>query len=176
MRRIIPVFIVCAILIALPASVSAQRIGFIDLKQVIAESNPGKKGSAELKKSFESKQAAKQKMEADLEKEKEKLKQQQTAGILKESALKEMEHEYTRKFRAYEKFVAEINQELTKEQQEFMRKMYVEISEVVKRVAEKDGYSLILDVNNPFVLYHSKSGPNITGRIIAEYNKGSKNK
>ncbi|MEN6465460.1 MAG: OmpH family outer membrane protein [Syntrophaceae bacterium] len=174
MKTIIPALIIISVLIMAPAPASAQRIGFIDMEQIIMQSDAGKKGAAELKNSFEKKQQAIQKREAELEKEKEKLKQQQSAGILKESALKELEHDYTAKFREYQKLVAESNEGLAKEKQEFMRKMVVQIRTVVQKVGEKDGYNLIMDVNNPFVIYHSKSGPNMTARIISELNKSAK--
>lgn len=165
--------ITCALIMA-PGQASAQRIGFVDVEQIITQSEVGKQGTAELKKSFERKQGAIQKREAELEKEKEKLKQQQTAGLLRESALKELEHEYTVKFRDYQKLVADSNEELAKEKQQFMRKILLDIRNIVKKYGDKEGYSLILDVNNPFVLYHSQSGPNITNRIISEYNKSQK--
>jgi outer membrane protein len=176
MKRIIPVLIIVSALILAAVPASAQRIGFVDMEQIISQSDAGKKGSEELKKNFEIKQRTIQKMEAELEKEKEKLKQQQSAGIVKETALKEMEHNYMVKFRDYQKLVADSNEELAKIKQEFMSKMFVEIRQVIQKVGEKDGYSLILDANNPLVLYHSKSGPNLTARIISEFNKSSKNK
>jgi outer membrane protein len=174
MKRIIPALIIIGVLIAAPVPASAQRIGFVDIEQIIKQSEAGKKGTAELKKSYERKQEAIKKREAELEKEKDRLKQQQLAGLLKESALKELEHDYTAKFREYQKLVAVSNEELTKDQQEFMKKILLDIRDVIRKVGEKDGYNLILDVNNPFVLYHSKSGPNITARIISELNKSSK--
>ena len=174
MKRIIPALIIFCVLVTAPVPASAQRIGFVDIEQIITQSEAGKKGSTELKKSFERKQEAIKKREAELEKEKEKLKQQKSAGLLKESALNEMEHDYMVKFRDYQKLVSDSNEELTKDKQEFMKKILLDIRNVVQKVGEKDGYSLILDVNNPFVLYHSKSGPNITARIISEYNKSSK--
>jgi outer membrane protein len=174
MKMFIPALIIISALIMAPVPASAQRIGFIDMEQIMMQSEAGKKGTAELKASFEKKQQAIQKREAELEKEKEKLKQQQSAGILKESALKELEHEYTVKFREYQKLVSDSNEELAREKQEFMKNMVTNIRNIVQRVAEKDGYSLVLDVNNPFVIYHSRSGPNISAKIISELNKSSR--
>jgi outer membrane protein len=174
MKKLIPALLIACVLIMAPAPAAAQRIGFVDMEQIITQSEVGKKGTAELKKSFEKKQGAIQKMEAELEKEKEKLKQQQVAGLLRESALKELEHDYTVKFRDYQKLVADSNEELAKEKQEFMRKVLLDIRDIVRKYGDKEGYSLILDVNNPFVIYHSTSGPNITARIISEYNKSQK--
>jgi len=174
MKRIIQALIIFCLLITAPVPASAQRIGFVDMEQIITQSEAGKRGTAELKKSYERKQEAIKKREAELEKEKDRLKQQQSAGLLKESALKELEHDYMVKFREYQKLVAASNEELTKDKQEFMKKILLDIRDVIRKVGEKDGYNLILDVNNPFVLYHSKSGPNITARIISELNKSSK--
>ncbi len=176
MKRIIPALLMFIVLImAAPGPVWAQlRLGFVDMSRVITQSERGKKSSAELKQFIESRQAAIQKREAELEKEKETLKQQQAAKLLNESALKEKEHDYTVKFREYQKLVADSNEEFAKLRQEFMNKMIAEIRVIVRKIGEKDGYSLILEVNNPFVLYHSKSGPNITDRIISEFNKSQK--
>lgn len=174
MKKTVLLLAAAAVLILAPASAFAQKIGFVDIKQIIFQSEAGKKATAEFKKSFEKKKSEIQKREAELKRDKEKLEQQQSAGILKESALKQLEHDYQAKYREYQRFVSDANEELTRKDQELAKRLVPEVYKVVDKIGERDGYSLILDVNNPVVVYHSKGGNNLTNRVLTEFNKTHK--
>ncbi len=84
MKKTVLFLMIMALLVTAPISALAQRIGFVDIKQIVFQSEAGKKATAEFKNSFEKKKAAIQKKEAELKKEKQSVEQQQKAGILKE--------------------------------------------------------------------------------------------
>lgn len=176
MRKTVLFLMIVALLAAAPISAFAQRIGFVDIKQIVFQSEAGKKATAEFRSSFEKKKAAIQQKEAELKKEKQNVEQQQKAGILKDTALKQLEHDYQVKFREYQRYVTEANEELGRKDQELTSKLVPDVYKVIEKIGEKDGYSLILDVNNPVVVYHSKGGTNLTARVLAEFNKSYKNK
>ncbi len=165
---------ILAVLLLTPSFAMAQRIGFVDIKEIIFQSDAGKKATAEFKKSFEKKRDMIQSKEAELKRNKEKLEQQRSAGILKDSALREMEHDYQAKFRDYQRLVADSNDELSKKDQELSTRLVPEIYKIIERIGDKEGFSLILDVNNPVVVYHAKSTNNLTSKVLTEFNRSFK--
>jgi len=148
---------------------ASEKIGFIDMKEIIFNSEAGKSAAADFKKTFERKKAAIQQKETELKRQKDALDKQRS--VLKEEAFKEKEMEYQRQFREYQRLVSDSNEELSARDQQLSGKLIPEIMKIVQSVGEKEGYTLILDVNNPIVIYHSKTNQNLTKRIISELNK-----
>ncbi len=153
---------------------NAQKVGFVDVKEIMVRSEVGKKALDEFRKSFEKDREAIQQVERDLKSEKEHLERQRTAGILKETALTQMEHEYQTKFREYQRLVANANDELAAKDRELSARLVPEIYIIINKIAEKEGYSLILDVNNSVVAYNSKGSNNLTERVLKEFNMSYK--
>jgi outer membrane protein len=160
-----------------PASAQgpAGKVGFVDLREIIATSEAGKLAAADFKKTFEKRRASIQSMEADLKKRKDELEKQRS--IVKEEVLREKELDYQKHYRDYQRLVADSNEELSTQDQLLSKRIIPEVMRIVNTFGEKEGYTLILDINNPIVVYHSKAN-NITKRIVAEMNKnaGSKRK
>lgn len=163
------IVIVSVFLIAGPVSAQAEKIGFIDMKEIIFNSDAGKAAAADFKRVFEKKKAAIQHKESDLKKQKEALDKQRS--VLKEEAFKEKEMEYQRQFREYQRLVSDSNEDLSARDQQLSGRLIPEIMKIVQSVGVKEGYTLILDVNNPIVVYHSKTNQNLTKRIVSELNK-----
>lgn len=174
MKKTVLIVAAAALFLMAPLCAHAQKIGFVDIKQIIFQSESGKRATADFRKSFEKKRAEIQRREAELKKDKDRLEQQQKAGILKESALKLQEHDYQTKYREYQRFVSEANEELARKDQELASKLVPDVYKVIEKIGEREGYSLILDVNNPMVVYHSKGGTNLTNKALTEFNKAHK--
>ena len=148
----------------------AGKIGFVDLREIIATSESGKQAAAEFKKTFEKRRVSIQQMEADLKKRKDELDKQRS--IVKEDVMREKEMEYQKHYRDYQRLVQDSNEEMARRDQELSQKLIPEVMRIVNAFGEKEGYGLILDINNPTVVYHAKAN-NITKRIVAELNKNA---
>jgi outer membrane protein len=160
-----------AIVFALTATeAAAQKIGFINMRAIIAESEAGKKAEVEFKKVVEKKKADIAKKEDELKKLKDELEKQKS--VLTADALRDKEASYQVKFRDYQRLVQDANEELAKSEQVITGKMIPEILKVVEEVGKKGNYDAILDLNNPIIVYHDKAD-NLTKKIIEEYNKGA---
>jgi outer membrane protein len=167
-NRLAIMAVLLALSLLMPAMAQAEKIGFIDVREVLAKSESGKKAHAEFKKIFEKKRTVIQQKEADLKKQKEAF-DQQKAG-LSEITAKEKELELQKAIRDFQRMVNDANEEMKLKDQELSRKFIPEILKVVNTLAERDGYTLILDINNPVVVYSTRAN-NITDMVIIEFNK-----
>jgi len=148
----------------------AQKVGFINMRAIMSQSDAGKKAEAELRKVVEKKKADIAKKEDELKKLKDELEKQKS--VLSADALRDKEASYQVKFRDYQRQVQDANEELAKSEQTITGKMIPEILKVVELVGKQGKYDAILDLNNPVVVYHDKED-NLTKKIIEEYNKGA---
>jgi outer membrane protein len=160
-----------AIVFALSATeAAAQKIGFINMRAIMSQSDAGKKAEVELKKVMEKKKADIAKKEDELKKMKDEIEKQKS--VLSAEAYREKESNYQVKFRDYQRQVQDANEELAKKEQSLTGVMIPEILKVVEQVGKQGKYDAILDLNNPVVVYHDKED-NLTKKIIEEYNKGA---
>ncbi|MEA1935467.1 MAG: OmpH family outer membrane protein [Thermodesulfobacteriota bacterium] len=161
-------FIILLLVMSGSYAIAADKIGFIDVRGIMIQSEAGKKASQEFRKAFEKDKAKIQKEETKLRKLKEELDKQRP--ILTPAAIKEKEVAYQKKFRDYQRLVKDSNEELQLKDRELSRKLIPEILKVVDIIGKKEKYTIILDVNTQGVAYYSK-GNNITEKVIKEFNR-----
>lgn len=149
---------------------AAQKIGFINMRAILHDSEAGKKASVEFKKEVEKKKADIAKKEEELKKLKDELEKQKS--VLTAEAYRDKEASYQVKFRDYQRMVQDANESLAQKEQAFTSKMIPEILKVVEKVGKDGKYDAILDLNNPVIVYHDRED-NLTKKIIEEYNKGA---
>ena len=154
-------------------SFAADKIGFINMQQIIQTSNAGKKAAEEFKKIVEKKQRAIQAMESEVKKAKDELDKQ--ASVMTAAARSDKETSYQRKLRDYQILVDDTNKELQKRDQEYSQKMVPEILKVVRSIAEREKYLLIMDYSTMPLPYHDKAS-DITKKVVDEYNRTANTK
>ena len=152
---------------------AADKIGFINLQEIIQKSNVGLKSADEFKKYFEKKQEAIKAMENEVKKLKDELDKQ--GSVMTASARSDKETSYQRKLRDYQLLVDDTNKELQKRDQEYSQKMIPEILKVVRAIGEREKYTMIVDVSTTPVPYYDKT-VELTKKVIDEYNKTSSTK
>jgi outer membrane protein len=148
--------------------IAAEKTGFIDMREIMMKSDAGKKASDDFKKLYEKDRDKIQAREAELKKLKDELEKQKT--ILTESAMKEKEAAYQKKFRDYQLVVKDSNEELQARDQEFSKKMIPEILKVVNAIGERGKYALIIDVSTIPIAYYAKE-KDLSKQVIEELNK-----
>jgi outer membrane protein len=159
-----------ALLIFTPVAANAEKIGFVDVREVLAKSEAGKKAQAEFKKTVDKRAGLIRQKEAELKKQKEAFDKERPG--LSEIAAKEKEMQLQRKYREFQRIVNDANEEMRRKDQELSRRLIPEIYKVVNALGVREGYTLILDVNNPVVIYFA-GGNNLTALVISEFNKVS---
>ena len=154
-------------------SVAADRIGFINIQEIIQNSNTGKKAAEEFKKLVEKKQENIKDMENEVKKIKDELDKQ--GSVMTASARSDKEAAYQRKLRDYQILVDDTNKELQKRDQEYSQKIIPDILKVVRAIAEKEKYTLILDISTMPMPYHDKAN-DISKKVIEDFNKAQNTK
>ncbi len=165
--------IVLVVLFTLPLKASAEKFGFVNLKQALLDSEPGDKMEADFKKAYEKKRSQIQQKEAEMKRLKDDLDKQRS--VLKPDAYREKENAYQTKFREYQRMIEDANRELAQKEQEMASKLLPELAKVIESIGEKEGYTAIFSIDNPVVVYRSK-GADITKKVIEEFNKRAKGK
>jgi outer membrane protein len=151
--------------------ISAERIGFVDVREIMMNSESGKKAAAEFKNIYEKNRLIVQGRESELQKMKEELEKQRS--ILTEAALKEKETTYQAKFREYQVLVKEANDDLQGKDQELSKSMIPEIQKVVNAIGEKEKYTIIFDLSAMPIPYYNKAN-DLTKRVMEDFNKSFK--
>lgn len=147
---------------------AAEKIGFINLREIMQNSNPGKKAGEEFKKLYDKKNESIRATENDLKKMRESLDKQ--SSLMTPAARKEKESTYQKRLRDFQILVDDTNKELKAKDEEIATKLIPEIGKVVRAIAEKEKYTLIIDVASMPVAYYDR-GSDISKKVIDEYNK-----
>jgi len=147
-----------------------DKIGFINLREIMQNSNNGKKMGDEFKKLYDKKNETIKTTETDLKKMKEALDKQVASGLLTPVARKEKETVYQKKLRDYQILIDDTNKELKAKDEEIAAKLIPEIMKVVRTVAEREKFTLVMDIASMPVPYAAKEN-DISKKIIEEYNK-----
>jgi len=152
-------------------ALAADKIGFVNMREVLIRSDAGKAMEGEFKKAVEEKRAAIQKKEGELKKTKDNLEKQRS--ILTPQALQEKEMNYQVEFKEYERLVKDTNEELQMKDQFLSSKIIPEVVKVIRAIAEKEKYALILEESS--AVYASKEN-SLTDKVIKELNRTYKGK
>ncbi len=167
------VFVILSFFLCGTCAIAAEKIGFIDMREIMVKSDVGKKAAEDFGKLYEKDKAMIQQREGEMKKLKEDLEKQRS--VLKESAMKEKEAAYQKKFRDYQLLVKDANEELQTRDQELSKKLVPDILKVVNMIGDKEKYTLIIDIGTIPVAYFAKES-NLTNRVIEEFNKTYKSK
>jgi outer membrane protein len=150
------------------SSLAADKIGFINLQEIMQNSNAGKKAAEDFKVFYEKETQDIKAAEKELKKLKEDLEKQ--GSLMTQSSKSEKEAIYQKKMRDYQLLVNDTNEELKKRDQEMTQKLMPGIIKIVRSIAEKEKYTLVIDVATMPIPYYAKEG-DFSNRVIEEYNK-----
>ena len=147
---------------------AADKIGFINLQEIMQGSNAGKKAAEEFKKFYDKETQDIKNAEKELKKMKEELEKQ--SSLMTQSSKNEKEAVYQKKMRDYQLLVNDTNEELKKRDQEMTQKLMPGIIKIVRTIAEKEKYTLVLDVATMPIPYYAKEN-DFSHKVIEEFNK-----
>ncbi|MGB5159159.1 OmpH family outer membrane protein [Desulfobacterium sp. N47] len=148
----------------------AAKIGIVDFRKILEDSNTGKSGRAEIKKQGE-------KMEADLKKrgaeiDEMKKKYDKDAMVASKDARDEKERDLQTKYIDFKNFEKKYNSEIQKLQTDFFVRLKKDVDIIVGEIGKKEGYQIIIEKNQAGVFY-SPASADITDRIIQQLNAKS---
>ncbi|MGD0279728.1 MAG: OmpH family outer membrane protein [Smithella sp.] len=150
------------------AADKTDKIGFVNLQEVLQKSNAGKKDVEDLKKFIEKNNQEIKSEEEELKKMKEALEKKDSGTD--QGSQSEKETAYQKKLRNYQSKVNDANEELKKRDQEMTQKLMPGIIKVVRSFAEREKYTLIIDIATTPMPFYTKDS-DITDKVIEEFNK-----
>jgi outer membrane protein len=173
MKRVLLYAGILLILLFPGANAQAEKIGFVDVREIMMNSEAGQKASEEFKKMYEKNRLLIQGSEVELKKMKDEIEKQRS--VLTDVALKEKEATYQKRFQSYQALVKEANDDLQGKDQELSKTMIPEIQKILNAIGEKEKFTVIFDVSAVPIPFHSK-GADVTKRVMEEFNKSYKGK
>ncbi len=147
------------------------KVGAVDMQKAINQCNAGKEAKQALTKEVERIQRLIAEKQKELQEMKELLEKQ--ALMLKPETRAEREKEYQTKLRDYQRWGEDVQNEINQKRMEMERNIYMGLQKVIQKVATDEGYTLILEKNENFVLFNSKS-IDITDQVIKAYDAQKK--
>jgi len=171
MRHIFSLFVIICFAVVLSVPVSGAenlKIGVFDIQRVMKESKTAEGYRQKLvkeveskKKAFDEKQDAIRQIEDKLKKDGQKL----TAG-----QKKALEEKHANELKELKRMKEDVDVELQKADRELAQKAFQEIGDVIKKIADKENYTIIFEKNSAGIV-HFKGTVDITEKIITLYDK-----
>ena len=166
MRKIMLLLSLVLILPTISFAVDPFKIGCIDLQKVLYESEAGKKAKSDIDALIKSKQSALDEKRKVIEKLRGELEKQ--ASVLSPEAKKSKQDELEKMEREYLRVAQDSDTEVRKKDNELRDIILKEILELVNKVGNEEGYTLIIERGT--VLYLDKV-IDITDEVIKKYNE-----
>lgn len=162
----------CSVLLAMfiSANVFAAKVAVFDVPKVFEESKRAQAQRRELQAEFSPRRKILQGKEAELQLK--VLNYEKNHLTLSDKELKNLEKEILQLRRDYQQYSQQFQAELQEAQKKNIRAMELEIEDIVTKIAEKEGFDLVLYQG---VAYHKKT-LDITNKILIEMDKNANKK
>lgn len=146
-----------------------MKIGFIDVRRVVAESAAGKRAGERL-------QSQMKKAEADTLKERQDLERLRTdiekkGPLLKDEERRNLESDFQKRSVNLQRTMSDLQQDLQLKEREMMQSILKDLEGVVMEVGKADKFTLILDRSQ---ILFADQGIDITNKVIETFNSRAK--
>ena len=156
---------VFGIFMGITSAAVAAKVAVLDVTKVVKEYNKYKEASQRLEKEVEDTRAGLEKEQQNLAKRKNELDSQK--GIVSEKKYQGLQEKFMGEQEAFVAKYREYQQSISNKQKTLLENIENDVLEVVKKIARKEKYDLVLDKNATY--YHN--GDDITFKVLSELNK-----
>jgi outer membrane protein len=156
---------------ALPAAAKEFRVGYVNTDRIIERYEAAIDAKRELDAAIAKFEARAESLRTDYEQARTEYESQQLS--LSEEGKRAKSAEVDQRKRRYDNYLAQVynkNGEIDRKNDELIAPIVQHIDSVVSRIAEEEGYSLVLDATKSGIVY-SASGLDITELVIEELNR-----
>jgi outer membrane protein len=173
---------VIGVILSAPAraeAADALKLGYIDALKVFDQSKNGKKAKGLLEEFVKSRQKIIDLEEAEIKELEDGLVKQES--VLSPDAKKAKQEDLQKKFLAYQKKATDLNREIQDKKTDVLNEFHRQLQAVVKRVAEREGYTLVFDKGSGTPsevssLLYAKETLDVTEKVLAELDKDGNTK
>lgn len=147
------------------------KVGLVDPQAVIEQSRSGKRALETLKEHA----TVRQKLLANDEQELKDMEQElRNSTSLSEAEKQAKQEDFRKKVQEYQKRGQDFQQELSQKQREMVLEYMHKIEAATKVVAEKHGFSMVLDKGSDSTLrivLYNQNGLDITSEVVKEFDR-----
>ena len=149
------------------------KIVYIDSQKILNESLAGKEAYKQLS-------TLKDQKASEIEKKQNKLKTmadqlQAKSATMTVTAREDLEAKYDKELKDYNRSVKDAQDDLRRKEMEFLKPFSKDLDEIIKAYSEKNNIDLVLDKQNPAVVYANPK-IDITNQIITAFDKHNQEK
>src|SRR5579884_1126761 len=170
-------FLLCSwvvITVVMSGTAFAQNVkfGFVDAQKVLEISKEGKRVKANMEEYVKSRQKIIDLEEQELKQLEDDLTRQ--GGVLSPEAKKVKQDDFQKKLMEYQKKATELNKEVQGKKLSTLQEFNKKLEEAVKQIAEKEGYTFVLDKNaEGGAVIYAKDTFDITSKVIEQVDKNT---
>ncbi len=143
-----------------------EVIGYVNLQRAILEVDEGKRAKSALKKTFDEKQAALQKREAELKALKDALEAQSKKD---DPATQQKRLDFQNKLLDLQQVFVKEQQELQQLEQKKLGVITDKMRKIIEEIGKQGEYTIILEIQESRLLY-AKAHLDLTNEVIRKYN------
>ncbi|MEC7519957.1 MAG: OmpH family outer membrane protein [Myxococcota bacterium] len=148
----------------------ATRVAVVDLQRALTETEDGRRAKARLKRTFEARQRTLDAKQRELKALQEEIEAQQK--VLSPEALQKRVEAFQKAYMELQSTYMEYQRELASKEAELTQPILSRMQEIVQRIGQSEGYTLILERNESGVIW-VPANLDLTDMVIQQYNASS---
>lgn len=150
------------------AFAEGSKVVYIDMQKAVQATKEGGKAKKELESEFNAKKKKLQSSEDKLKKMQEDL--EKKAMVLSDDVRAKKQQEFQEEMFAYQKLVAQSQQEIQKREQALTKPILEKMAKVIEQLSKEKGYDIVLEktANN---LIWAKKEADITDEVVKSFEK-----
>ncbi len=150
------------------AADASPKIAYIDLQQILLQSNEGKKAKTSLEKEFAVRKEALKKQKQELESLQSAIEAQ--SSLLSHDALMQKQEDFLKKRDAFLKQVQKYDSDLQEKDGELTKHILLQLQDIITKIGRDGKYNLIVEKSQGGVLY-APDNEDITGKVMKLFNE-----
>ena len=151
-----------------PALAEEVKLGYVDLRRALHETEDGHKAESSLKKVFVQKQKELDEQQEDVKKAIEDLNKKRT--LLPADTVRQKESELQERVAKVQQTYMRHQQDLAAKEEEATRPIVERLQRIIAKIAAAENFTMILDKNQGVVF--AKPHLDLTNEVIRRYNAG----
>lgn len=153
----------------------APRIGYVDVRKVLFESNSGKRSQEAMQRLEKEKLAVLQREKAKLDAEVQQLRAdlEKNKLIYSQKQVQDKQQAFQEKVQRFQQMQIEARNELSKKGSELTKTSVENIRKIIADVARDQKLMLVFDLGSPPL--YAEPGPDITDKVMSIYNSKHSN-
>ncbi len=150
-----------------PSATPSAKIAVVDIQRAALETEDGLRAQAQLRKYFDRRQAELNARQDDLLRKKDEIERQ--SKVLSKDALMRAMEDWQHQMLELQGVYGGYQDELARKRNEITAPIFARISQILKKVAKRDGYDIILERQ---AVPYARQDLDLTDLVITLYNSG----